>query len=1517
MYQVISLARTLAPQLAWRQPSLTMQSSNGVTAIQRSFRVLLRIVVAGFVLHSITMQAGTITQTQSMGLVVGVPVPPPTNLTFNKFDTRLGVLTEVKYTYSLGFSYWFTVSPPTGSGSVSIDETFSVADNSGSGFNISHAGQTGMVSFPTESGSYFIQAGAGGPGGPYFPPIAAYQASGTETFDDTVTFDEMTFTLPPGYTATPSYEDRTLTVTLTYTFTPYTNFYDIQSSFYARFVPPDPGAEDVELSPFKRWEQFWGERLYPSGDFAIAAQAYQDYLRVPQPGTTHASADAVTANWSALGPDDDPGNGLARIVAIALDPRFGTGGTGDATIYACSNRGGVWKTTTGGTSWSEMNDGLPLLNVSSIAVDPNNPDTIYIGASCPPHEATVLIEECVSQGIYKSVDGGLHWAATPASGPPPPFAGKFQHISAILVDPNNPNKVFAAVSGGTPTSSGPDDSGGIYMSTNATGMCTWTRVQSGYFRTILFQPGSTTTLYAAGDDIWKSVNGGTIWSSMTGFGTGLDFGTSPFFSGAAIQNINLAVSATTNPLRLYAAIHPTTTSTSSFYVYSFDGGTWSPKGAPSFYPGLSNHPPPNLDSIAVSPTNADIVLLGGPEAFRSTDGGNSWTEIYSYGQNPPHSDLRAFMFNPVDSSKVFVGTDGGVSKTDNILASSVNWMEIDHGIEAALMYNLSSSATHPYLIRTGHMDTGCNLYNGSQWTTSGFCGDGFEQLIDWSDPTIMYATTYPPNGLLFRSTDQGVNFCVPNIPYNTSGALWGAALVMDPVTYTTLYQGRHDVFRTLDVSCDSDWLAKSDFHGDFGTGTDQAIKALAVAPSDPNYIYTSLVAFHSPDYPRLFRTTTGGPQGYWADVTPPPPSSGVNNWITGIAIDPSNPKRLAISFSGYDSRRVMVSTNAGAPGSWMDYSEELPPMPCNHIVWRKGTDQLFVATDVGVYVRNGSMPSWLPFKTNLPNVGVQWLEINDLAQKIRAATYGRGLWESDLPSAPSTECDLTKGKVVFVSDRVPPQQLFVQHVSNFGAPPVQVTNSLFTIRYPRHPTWSPDGRYIAYIDVDFIVSNNGSDKVDTLVIIDEAGVRHFSLHALDFDGGPRNLGYPEWSPNGHEIVVTTWGNDYRQSSLQKVILGPPYFSNAGISTLVPYGPQSWAAGPVDADFSPDGQFVYYGAGWSGSQTTLWKIDASGSNNPTQLYGGPACNIQGPIRRGFALSVSPNGMRIIYNSELYLDPAVQGYMDEELLQLDLCGVGGTSGVITQLTQQPGNQYGVFAKNGSGQYVGQSNTTSPGNRDIFLCKPNATWSGSGPCGFPTCTKLNICDPNNMYDDFAPSWWIDFDPTVVSVEHHGDGQPPALGIPMPLAGIPGVECRQGGPTSDYTLQATFSSNVAVTGNPQAQVTSGTGCVGIAGVCSGQVSISGNVVTIPLTNIANAQTISVQLNQVNGTDNVTIPMSILVGDINGNGTVSAGDVAQTKGRMGQPVDATNFRSDVNGDGAINGADAAIIKRNVGSGLP
>lgn len=177
----------------------------------------------------------------------------------------------------------------------------------------------------------------------------------------------------------------------------------------------------------------------------------------------------------------------------------------------------------------------------------------------------------------------------------------------------------------------------------------------------------------------------------------------------------------------------------------------------------------------------------------------------------------------------------------------------------------------------------------------------------------------------------------------------------------------------------------------------------------------------------------------------------------------------------------------------------------------------------------------------------------------------------------------------------------------------------------------------------------------------------------------------------------------------------------------------------------------------------------------------------------------------------------------------------------------------------------------------------------------------------------------PTIaVSRKTHGSTGP--FDLNLPLTGNPAIECRSGGATKDYQMVVTFPTNVTVNGSPQAQVTTGSGLIGSGGVSNGgAVTVNGNVVTIPLTNISNAQRLQVTLFGVNDTaktNDVIIPMNVLLGDTNADQFVDAIDTAQTKSKSGQAVNATNFREDVNVDGFLDAIDAAFVKSKSGTSL-
>jgi PKD repeat protein len=163
-----------------------------------------------------------------------------------------------------------------------------------------------------------------------------------------------------------------------------------------------------------------------------------------------------------------------------------------------------------------------------------------------------------------------------------------------------------------------------------------------------------------------------------------------------------------------------------------------------------------------------------------------------------------------------------------------------------------------------------------------------------------------------------------------------------------------------------------------------------VVPSNTNVIYATKAS-------SIFKSTNAG--ATWGNITGSLPVG--SSQITGVCADNTNANNVYITLSGYTvGSRVYYSNNGGA--TWTNYSTGLPNIPVNCVVYKNNSPgAVYVGTDVGVYYRELSMSSWMPYFTGLPNVIVDELEIYYPTGKIRAATYGRGTWESDLYSNPS------------------------------------------------------------------------------------------------------------------------------------------------------------------------------------------------------------------------------------------------------------------------------------------------------------------------------------------------------------------------------------------------------------------------------------------------------------------------------------------------------------------------------------
>jgi hypothetical protein len=200
----------------------------------------------------------------------------------------------------------------------------------------------------------------------------------------------------------------------------------------------------------------------------------------------------------------------------------------------------------------------------------------------------------------------------------------------------------------------------------------------------------------------------------------------------------------------------------------------------------------------------------------------------------------------------------------------------------------------------------------------------------------------------------------------------------DPVTANTIYTGFNDVWKHTAGGGTTGWTKISSFTA----GT--SLINMAVSPADNKVIWAT-------DGSNLHKTSDGGTT--WTTIANKPAGT-----ISYIACSATDANKAWISYSGFNSANKVFQTNdQGA--TWINLSNALPNIPTNCItVDKNGNDVLYLGTDVGVFYKDASLPAWQPFSTNLPNVVVTQLEIFYPGSKIRASTFGRGMWESDLYS---------------------------------------------------------------------------------------------------------------------------------------------------------------------------------------------------------------------------------------------------------------------------------------------------------------------------------------------------------------------------------------------------------------------------------------------------------------------------------------------------------------------------------------
>lgn len=712
-------------------------------------------------------------------------------------------------------------------------------------------------------------------------------------------------------------------------------------------------------------------RVYPNKK--IPEDAYMNaFERVKQDRLSKSDKNSEVNPWNTIGPHNTAG----RTLAIAFNPQ------NPNTMYAGSATGGLWVSYTAGVginAWHRIETGFPVLSVSTIAIEPNDSNVIYIGTgeiynydAAGTGAAYRETRGFYGIGILKSTDGGatwnkcLDWAYNEQRG-----------VWVVKINPLNPNTVWAGTSEGT------------YKSYNAG--ATWQQVHNVIMvNDLVINPVDTNLVItgngnfaSTGFGIYRTSDGGSSWNKISS-------NLPAYFEGKVLLDIYNA-----NPNIVYASIGH------GFYV-GYNNASWLCKSTDagiswdvmttqdySQWQGWFSH------DVAINQSNPDELIVIGIAVWKSTNGGSTIVQKSDGGQTlgrPPvggpeggpsytHADAHDVKQHPTDFNTYYIATDGGVFKTTDFGESFVS---CNGRFQTHQFYNGTSCSQQDSLFMMGGLqDNSTVIYDGDLAWIKAIGGDGSWTAINTNNDNIIFGSS---QGLAIRkSTNRGNSFFSISPPGSANTAFIAPYKIFWE-DGDIIYAGRDKIFKSTNGG--TNWTATNN-----NIYLDGGLFALAIdisyQNSDKVFVATAPA---SPFRGNIFRTINGGDS--WTNITGSLP----DRFFSDIAVDPNDDEIVYVTFYGFGSGHVFKSTNSG--DSWTDMTGTLPDVPTLAvIVDPNNSDHVYVGNDLGVYASTNAGDTWSIFSEGLPNAVIAMdLHISRSNDVIRVATHGNGAYERKLIS---------------------------------------------------------------------------------------------------------------------------------------------------------------------------------------------------------------------------------------------------------------------------------------------------------------------------------------------------------------------------------------------------------------------------------------------------------------------------------------------------------------------------------------
>ncbi len=728
-----------------------------------------------------------------------------------------------------------------------------------------------------------------------------------------------------------------------------------------------PDKLDIKHGPS---EEFFLQRMNPDGQFSMKAFTK---------GLTQAKEDAIEISRSNSGFENEwtvqgPGNIGGRINTIAVHPQ------NENIMYAGFAKGGVFKTTDGGQNWIPIFDDQIFSAIGEITLDPQDPNTIYVGTGDP----NISGFPSIGDGVYKSTDAGTTWEHLGLTDQ--------RIVSKIIIDPTDSDRIFAATMG-IPFMR--TEERGLYRSEN--GGDSWEQVlflsDSTGVIDLVIDPQQPNIMYASawdrirnntvsliageGPKVFKTTNGGDTWSALAG---GLP-------NDERNGRVGIAI-CESSPNVLYA-LYADGSNFKGIYRSDNAGLNWFPI---PIDPDQNNLSPSPLGGFAwyfgkirVSPTDPDDVYLLGVDLWRTRDAGQNWEAA-----SPPwwtyevHADKHDLVYLADES--ILLGTDGGLYRSDK---GNLNWSDLEN-IPTNQFYRVAYNPHQPDLYYGGAQDngsTGGNISSINEWPRI-FGGDGFQMTFDPVDPKRFFVETQRGGinatydmGYIFQGATDGIDRSEPTN--------WDAPYIMSIHDEFKMITGTNKLYINREFVPIWEPLTDDLTDGPDGTTRNGSITAIHESPIVENMV----LAGTGDGNIWLGNLNDGNSFNRISDNLP-------NQYVTDVAASDTYPNTIYACHSGYrdNDNSAMIFRSDDLGETWEDISGDLPSIAINEIliIPATGDSIIFVATDAGVYGTTDAAQTWERLGTNMTIIPVYDLVWNEAKNELVAATFGRSIQSYDL-----------------------------------------------------------------------------------------------------------------------------------------------------------------------------------------------------------------------------------------------------------------------------------------------------------------------------------------------------------------------------------------------------------------------------------------------------------------------------------------------------------------------------------------